>query len=237
MSTATAAAQTAVHHANTETGSLLLLAAFACALAYGLIYFRRPPSPVRTLVKTCAVAALAGVSWVNAAPWPLTLALVLCAVGDAFLAGDPKRWLPFGLASFLVGHLTYVATFVSMILAARGGFGAPGAAPAGNLAAMGAAMLVGAGMLAWLWRDLGRLRWAVVAYVAAILAMVCSSLALPRLLDGAQYGALLFFASDGVLSAQLFKQRFTGLVGQWIVWGCYFLGQVLIVMAFSPLTF
>lgn len=226
-----------MQHANTETGSVLLLAAFAFALAYGLIYFRRPPSPARTIVKTCAVTALAGVSWANAAPWPLTLALVFCAVGDAFLAGDPKRWLPPGLASFLAGHLTYVATFVTMIFAARHGVVAPSGPPPGNLAVMALSVLIGAAMLAWLWKDLGRLRWAVVAYVAAILAMVCSSLALPRLLDGAQYGALLFFASDGVLSAQLFKQRFTGLPGQWIVWGCYFLGQVLIVMAFSPLSY
>lgn len=226
-----------MHHANTEAGSLLLLAACVFALAYGLIYFRRPPSPVRTIVKTCAVTALAGVSWVNAAPWPLTLALAFCAVGDAFLAGDPKRWLPPGLASFLAGHLTYVATFVTMIVAARGGLAAPAGPPPMNLAVMAIAVLIGAAMLAWLWKDLGKLRWAVVAYVAAILAMVCSSLALPRLLDGAQYGALLFFASDGVLSAQLFKQRFTGLVGQWIVWGCYFVGQVLIVMAFSPLSY
>lgn len=237
MSVATTAAGAAVRHANTETGSLLLAAAFAFALAYGLIYFRRPPSPVRTIVKTCAVTALAGVSLVNAAPWPLTLALVFCAVGDAFLAGDPKRWLPPGLASFLAGHLTYVATFVTMILSARNGFAAAGGLPIVNLAVMAVAVLIGGGMLAWLWKDLGHLRWAVAAYVAAILAMVCTSLALPRLLDGAQYGALLFFASDGVLSAQLFKQRFTGLLGQWVVWGCYFLGQVLIVMAFSPLTF
>ncbi|MGA0602230.1 lysoplasmalogenase [Caulobacter sp. KR2-114] len=230
-----------VGHANTPAGNLLLLAGFVFALTYGLAYFRRPASPVRTVVKTCAVAALAGVSVFNGSPWLLTLALVFCAIGDAFLAGDPKRWLPFGLASFLAGHLTYVALFVATLSQVRrqlAGISTPvelSPTPT-RWAMMAGAVVIGVGMLAWLWRSLGALRWAVCAYVAAILAMVCSACALPRLFVGAPTGALLFFASDGVLSAQLFKQRFTGLAGQWVVWGCYFIGQVLIVMAFSPLT-
>jgi len=229
-------------HGNTPAASVLLLAAFVFALTYGLVYFRRPVSPVRTMVKTSAVVALAGVSLFNGSPWLLTLALVFCAVGDAFLAGDPKRWLPFGLASFLVGHLTYVALFVATLIRVRqqlAGISAPvelSPTPT-RWAMMAGAVVIGVGMLAWLWRSLGGLRWAVCAYVLAILAMVCTACGLPRLYPGAPTGALLFFASDGVLSAQLFKQRFTGLVGQWVVWGCYFLGQVLIVMAFSPLTF
>lgn len=229
-----AAGHLRIYHYNAPEGDVLLLAAFVLALAYGLVFFRRPPSPVKTVVKTGAVAALAGVSWFNGSPWLLTLGLALCAVGDAFLALDPKRWLPFGLGSFLAGHLAYVALFVSSILAHPDG---PVVAPSlPHLAAMGVVLLVAGGMLAWLWRSLGGLRLPVMAYVAAIVAMVCSSLALPRLFGGADAGAILFFASDGVLSAQLFKQRFTGLLGQWVVWGCYFIGQVLIVMAFSPIT-
>jgi uncharacterized membrane protein YhhN len=38
----------------------------------------------------------------------LAIALAFCTLGDAFLAGDPKRWLPFGLAAFLTGHVIYV---------------------------------------------------------------------------------------------------------------------------------
>jgi uncharacterized membrane protein YhhN len=199
------------------------------ALAYGLVFFKRPASPLKTLVKTAAVASLALESFLMGAPVLLTLGLALCALGDAFLAGDPKRWLPPGLASFLAGHIAYVALFVTTILRV-GGLRADGL----HVAGMVAVALVGAGMLAWLWRSLGGLKAAVAAYVVAIVAMVASSLMLPASLSLAGLGALAFFASDGVLSAQLFKQRFTGLAGQWTVWGLYFIGQVLILIAFSP---
>ena len=239
-----------LYHYDAPGGEMLLLAAFVFALAYGLVFFRKPPSPVKTIVKTGAVAALAGVSWLNTNAvaalaahsaysthqlWLLPFALSLCAVGDAFLALDPKRWLPFGLAAFLAGHLVYVALFVATILARPDG---PLVAPSlSHLAMMAMVLLVGGVMLAWLWRSLGGLKAPVTAYVLAIVAMVCTSLALPEMYGGADIGALLFFASDGVLSAQLFKQRFTGLLGQWVVWGCYFIGQVLILIAFSPMTF
>jgi uncharacterized membrane protein YhhN len=215
-----------------DTPSLLLAIAFACALAYGIFFFKRPPSILKTVVKTVPVAALALVSWLDRDSWLLTLALALCALGDAFLAGDSKRWLPPGLASFLAGHLAYVALFVTTILHV-GGLRADGA----HVVGMVAVALVGAGMLAWLWRSLGALKAAVAAYVVAIVAMVASSLMLPASLGQAGLGALAFFASDGVLSAQLFKQRFTGLAGQWAVWGLYFVGQVLILIALSPVTF
>lgn len=246
-----------VYHFNAPGGDVLLLAAFVFALAYGLVFFRRAPSPVKTIVKTSAVAALAGVSWLNTNAvaelaahsgypthqlWLLPFALSLCAVGDAFLALDPKRWLPFGLAAFLAGHLAYVALFVTTIsayLRHRGRYDPPLNLPPdiGHLAAMGAVVVVALGMLAWLWPSLGKLRAAVCAYVAAIVAMVCASLALPPFHEPAQFGAMAFFASDGILSAQLFKQRFTGVAGQWAVWGLYFIGQFLILSAFSPATF
>lgn len=203
----------------------------AFAVAYGVLFFRRPSSPLKTLVKTAAVTCLAGASALIGAPVLLTVGLALCALGDAFLAGDPERWLPPGLASFLAGHIAYVALFVTTL--ARGGGAGPDAL---HLAAMVAVGLVGAGMLAWLWRSLGGLKVPVAAYVVAIVAMVATSLMLPRSLLGASLGALAFFASDGVLSAQLFKRRFTGLAGQWAVWGLYFLGQVLITEAFVNAT-
>ncbi|MBS0410171.1 MAG: lysoplasmalogenase [Proteobacteria bacterium] len=205
----------------------LLAAGTAFAVTYGLFFFRRPPSAAKVLVKTAAVACLtiaASLAWT---PHLLTFALALCALGDAFLAGDPKRWLPPGLASFLAGHIVYVALFATTIAAE--GFQRPDAA---HVAAMVAVGLVGAGMLAWLWRSLGGLKAAVAAYVAAIVAMVATSLMLPASLALAALGALAFFASDGILSAQLFKQRFTGLAGQWAVWGLYFAGQALIFYAF-----
>jgi uncharacterized membrane protein YhhN len=86
-------------------------------------------------------------------------------------------------------------------------------------------------MLVWLWRGLGGLRPAVVAYAVALCAMTAASFTLPGRLWPAMAGAAAFMASDGILSAQLFK----GLRAPWatyLVWGLYYLAQALIVWAY-----
>jgi uncharacterized membrane protein YhhN len=228
-------------HTLYPAGDALLLLGLVFALAYGLFFFKRGPSLAKTLVKTGAVGALVLIAWIDGDPLLLTIALALCALGDAFLAGDPKRWLPFGLASFLAGHLAYVALFVTTLLEfahhrgfyQRGDEVGPDAVHVGGMVVV---VLLAAAMLRWLWASLGSLRLPVVAYVAAIVAMVCTSLALPHFYAFAQYGAVAFFASDAILSAQLFRQRFEGRAGQWAVWALYFVGQVLIMGDFSPVS-
>jgi uncharacterized membrane protein YhhN len=192
-----------------------------CAALYGLVLVQRPPSFLRTLVKTLAVAALAVLAYLEGGgPW-LAIALALCAVGDAFLAGDPKRWLPFGLAAFLAGHVIYGLLFWRE------------RAPAGTAfwAVAPLIVLAAAVMLVLLWRSLGALKPAVILYVLAIVAMVTTSLLLPRLHWPATIGALAFMASDAVLSFDLFKG--TKLAGSprltaWAVWFLYFGGQAMI---------
>lgn len=92
-------------------------------------------------------------------------------------------------------------------------------------------MLAAAAMLVRLWRSLGALKPAVVLYVLAIVAMVSTSLLLPRLRWPATVGALAFMASDAVLSFDLFKgARLAGSprLTAWAVWFLYFGGQVMI---------
>lgn len=192
-----------------------------CALLYGLVLAPRPPSASRTLAKTVATGALAMLAYLQGGGPLLAIALALCAIGDAFLAGDPKRWLPFGLAAFLAGHLVYVLLFWRE----RG--------PAGPHAWIVAPLVVLAAgvMLARLWGSLGALKPAVVAYVLAIVAMVTTSLLLPSLRWPATVGALAFMASDAILSFDLFKGG--KLLGStrltaWAVWFLYFAGQALI---------
>jgi uncharacterized membrane protein YhhN len=192
-----------------------------CAALYGLVLVQRPPSFLRTLVKTAAIGALAVLAYLQGGgPW-LAVALALCAAGDAFLAGDPKRWLPFGLTAFLAGHVVYVLLFWRERGVAGTGFWT--VAP---LIALAAAV-----MLAMLWRSLGALKPAVVVYVLAIVAMAATSLLLPRLRWPAAIGALAFMASDAILSFDLFKG--TKLFGSprltaWAVWFLYFGGQAMI---------
>jgi len=89
------------------------------AAVYGFALLTRPPSGPRTVVKAASVACIAGVAIVMGGPWLLAAPLLISAAGDAFLAGDPKRWLPFGLGCFLLAHLIYIALFSHMGLGLR----------------------------------------------------------------------------------------------------------------------
>ena len=192
-----------------------------CALVYGLVLVQRPPSAARTVVKTAAIGALAALAYLQGGGPLLAIALALCAIGDAFLAGDPKRWLPFGLAAFLLGHLVYAVLF----------WRERGAVDTIFWATAPLVVLAAAVMLWRLWPSLGSMRAAVAVYVAAIVAMVTLSLLLPRVHWPAAAGALAFMTSDAILSFDLFKSaklagsaRLTG----WAVWFLYFGGQALI---------
>jgi uncharacterized membrane protein YhhN len=193
---------------------------------YGLWLARKPISAWRTLAKTAAVAALAVLAYVAGAPAPLTAALVLSAIGDACLAGDPERWLPVGLGAFLLAHASYIWLFVHD----GGGRAALIAEPVRTFG-VAAAFAAGVTMLAWLWRSLGAMRGAVCLYVIALCGMAASSFTLPHRLWPAMVGAAAFIASDGLLSAQLFKS----LRAPWVsyaVWGLYYAAQALIAWAY-----
>ncbi len=197
---------------------LLWAIATGSALAYGLIFVHQPVSVLRTVVKTASVAALALVAFLAGGSWLLVAALAACAIGDAFLAGDPKRWLPFGLVAFLIGHLLYVPLFLQ--------FEAP-PEPAYWLGVGAVGVAAGFG-LRTLWSSLGKLKIPVVVYTLAIVAMVASALLLPPALWPATVGAIAFMASDLVLSQDLFRgARLFGSprVTAWTIWFLYWGGQ------------
>jgi len=194
-------------------------ASAAAALAYGLVFSDRPSSALRTIIKCLAVGPLAVIAYLEGGSVLLALALTLCTVGDAFLAGDPKRWLPFGLAAFLLGHVAYAPLL-----------GSHGASPGPVFWVCALAVLAAAGfMLRALWASLGALKLPVVAYVIAIVCMVTAGLLLPPRFWPATVGALAFMASDAILSFDLFKGA--KLLGSprltaWAVWFLYWGGQV-----------
>lgn len=198
----------------------------AASAAYGLWLLRRPVSPVRTAAKVVSTAALAVLVYISGAPLLLTAALTLSAVGDGFLAGDPRRWLPVGLAAFLAAHVAYVWLFVHD----GGGRAALIAEPARTLG-VAAAFAVAVTTLTWLWRSLGGMKGAVVIYVAALCLMAAASFTLPHRLWPAMAGACAFVASDGLLSAELFKGAKAGWL-PYAVWWLYYAAQVLIAWAY-----
>ena len=209
---------------------LLGIVSLAAALAYGLWLTHQPPSWYRTVVKTAAVAALAGAAFFAGQPLLLVLALAFSALGDAFLAGDAKKWLQPGMAAFFVAHILYVPLFLGV------GSGLAEFSYVGwRLGAAVATLVVGALLVRWLWLSFGQMRFMVAFYILAILAMVASSFTLPASYAACMAGAVMFMASDSILAVQLFKDetafgrpRLAGL----LVWFLYWGGQTAIAWPF-----
>ena len=196
------------------------------AAVYGFALLTKPVSGPRTLIKAGAVVSIAAVSFVLGGPWLLTLPLLLSAAGDAFMAGEPKRWLPFGLASFLLAHLLYVALFAHNNL--RLGVLTEFPRWALVLCAVVAAITI----LRALWGGLGRMREAVVIYVAVIVMMVAMAFTLPWTRSAAMIGAVLFMISDAILAFRLFRGGGPNVTADLAVWWFYWAAQALIARAF-----
>ncbi len=190
-----------------------------------LLVAERRRRPILALVgKSLASLGFLALGWSRlragstADAW-LVLGLALCLVGDLLLVG--RRLFAAGLAAFLLGHLAYLAAFHALV-------------PARGWPLALAAPVVSASVLAaaWLWPHLGRLRPAVLAYIAAITAMVWGALASAgagALPAAAAAGAVLFYLSDLAVArrrfiAPSFSVRVVGLVA-------YYLGQVLLAGA------
>lgn len=207
-------------------GTLIL--SVVAALFY-LAVQDRAPSLRRTVVKTAATALLALLAWSEGGPALLVAALALSAAGDAFLAQDGERPFLLGLASFLAAHLAYVPLFVS----AGGGTDILAWQP--WRIGLAVAALLGAFLLV---RRLlpaagPRMRLPVIAYAAAILAMMVAAATVPSPI--VVIGAVLFVLSDSLLAAGRFllpagspRQRPVGIA----VWVLYYLAQAAITLGF-----
>jgi uncharacterized membrane protein YhhN len=239
-------------------GAFALIVSLTAGLIYGLAFAGRPHSALRTLIKMLAVGSLAlfgmwmwlgdatalqqaedprfaaflqSTRWIGGAA---AIGLILCAIGDGFLAGDPKRWLLPGLVAFLLGHVAYVAMFLTPVPDPWGEptLGLPGWIVAGFV------VVAAIWMLRWLWPSLDDMRWPVVAYAVVITAMVVASLTVSRQGAHLALAALLFMASDAILAAEMFKgvkifgsPRLTA----WLIWFLYFGSQLLFAERFLSL--
>ena len=123
-------------------------------------------------------------------------ALLLCAAGDVFLMLRRERFVA-GLASFLLGHLAYIAGFISA--------GRPGTAGlvAGLLIVVNALGIAGTRVVAALRAagDTG-LIGPVVVYMLAIAAMTVLATGSGRVAAG--IGAVLFLGSDTLIALNRF---------------------------------
>lgn len=150
--------------------------------------------------------------------WLVVAGLIFCLGGDVFLM-LPAKYFIVGLVSFLIGHLLYIAAFVS-----DGGF---------HLAWAWLIPLAVYGVIYYriLAPGLGKLRGPVIVYILTILTMAWQAWgrwsampAVGTLL--AAIGAALFVVSDSLLAYDRFRQKFwaarivvltTYWVAQWLI--------------------
>ncbi|MBB4065133.1 lysoplasmalogenase [Gellertiella hungarica] len=203
----------------------LLLASLGLAALYGIIG-RRGPWQVRLPVKAGSVLLLAALSALNETGSLVVAALAFSALGDAALVFRTRGPFLAGLAAFLVAHLLYGWELWS---------GWDRALP--QVWQWGAGLtvlLVVLGMLAAVWNGARGMRVPAVAYGIAILSMALAAILSGN--GGILVGAVLFVASDAVLSLETFRipedsylRRYTAP----IIWWTYYGAQLLLSLAFA----
>lgn len=201
----------------------LLVVLWASAGIYAARYMLAEISLPRSVLKTLPVIAMAGISLSAGGPILLTVALVLCALGDYFMSLD-DNWFVAGLSAFLAGHIVYIALFFGLIRFELDGLA---------LFSIGAALLYSTVFATVLWRRTGKYRTAVMFYIAVITVMAMFGLLMPSGLWLVTLGALVFVISDTALAIRMFvlsadDPRRKNL---WhTVWWTYIFGQFAILI-------
>lgn len=207
--------------------NIVVIGTLALALALALAYLPLTSASVstrRSVIKTLPLGILTLTGLASGAPLLLCAGLAFSALGDLFLSREGGRAFLAGLVSFALAHVFYLILFLGQIEALFW----PG--------------LVVLGLFAlstefWLSPHTRKMRGPVRVYVLLISAMTVLALSLPAELSLARLGAMLFLASDLVLSLQLFRMdagtrvaRFAG----YMLWCLYVAGQMAIFLAFLP---
>lgn len=195
-----------------------------------LISVRSQPSRSRMLFKTSATLLLALFAYLRGGITLILPALVLGALGDAFLAWPGDEAFLKGLASFLVAHLFYIALFVSV----GGGIETLWAEPWRK--GIAAFMLVLAPVQSSILmpKVANALRAPILAYSSVILVMIFSVLTVEN--DTIIAGATMFALSDAILSTDEFvlpKDSVLRGPMQYAVWTLYYTGQLFIAWGYT----
>ena len=189
------------------------------AATYGIGFLNSEINAHRSFWKTLPVLLLTGAAILFGGPLLLSVALLLCALGDYFLSRGSNRFVP-GLLAFMAGHIVYIALFIST------------SDESGLRWQMPVVFLYSIVFATYMWNTAGNYRWPVIAYIAVITVMASVSLTLPPAHFLAVMGVFVFLFSDSVLAVRMFVVRNPSikLALSWAVWVSYILGQSLIVI-------
>lgn len=211
--------------ATPATGVLMLSAALGLGYCWVL---PGPKTALRAVWKTLPILLLALYGLLLGAPTLLIVALLLGAVGDAFLAFDGARAFIGGLVAFLLSHLVYAAVMAPL------GVSGLVFAEAWRLVA-GLLLLVHTLVVVCLIRrQAGRLLPAILAYVAVFLLVGWMALRIDN--PWVVVGTVTFILSDTTLALRLFSwgpdHRFDGPAA-YVVWATYYAAQLILTATLS----
>ena len=205
----------------------IFVVVFAAGLLAGLLYCEKKEAlKAKLVVKTGLSCLFIFTAVVQPHPiFPyyrfLLIGMILCLGGDVLLALPGKKMLLYGLVSFLLGHVFYVAAFfyTAGINQWTG-------------AGLAISVLAGGGMFLWLRPHLGSMKIPVIFYILVISAMAVGAWSVvgagelkPAGRVAAFVGALGFYVSDVFVARQRFlKSEFINrLIGLPLYYGGQFM--------------
>ncbi len=155
----------------------------------------------------------------------LGAALALGSLGDFLLSARHGEYFVFGLISFLLGHLLYIALFFSY-------WPKPSVVIGWKRALIMLLLLVAAALMWWMLPLSGGLTVPVTIYYCVLTTMVIAATLADFTGQKVVIGAGLFFISDSLIGLSRFTHVMGGLTTGFLIWSTYYLAQYLIAFGF-----
>jgi Predicted membrane protein len=204
---------------------LLFGISLICGIAY-LLTRGLPVFPGSVVIKGLSVSPLAWIAFrqlVGSDRLLLAGALLLSALGDVFLGLGGEQWFVYGLSSFLIAHVFYIALFVRQ-------WPHPPAASAPRRVVAALLIVFAAAMFAGLWPSLGEMKLPVAAYMCALTGMSLTATLADFRAWWVVIGAALFVLSDSLIAVGKFMSPIA--YSDYIIWATYYTAQVFIALGF-----
>lgn len=211
---------------------LLFLASIVCGVTYLLMPYLKADLveaywPIKTVIKGLAISTLVPLVW----HWLkfmdgrlLSVALAFSSLGDILLALRNGSYFAYGLASFLIAHLFFIAVWwwnwpVPLRITNR---------QKAILAILSVYVLV---MMWWILPVPG-LSVAVAAYMIVLTAMVMAAVLVRVDHFWIGSGAILFLISDSLIALDHFKHVVDERWAGFLIWSTYYLAQYLMIFGY-----
>lgn len=202
---------------------ILIGAALASLYAWGL---NTQSSVLRTAVRAGSILCLAIAAVAGEAPGLCVAALAIFALADACFAQGGQRWLLLGMATAIFGHCVFILMFLNQ--------GALFFSGSIEVTAQMIIYLAGFVLLMSVWRTLGEMAGPVVVQAVAVSSMTALAVALPGF-KMVGVGAMMVYASDGVLAREIFLPPETRMQRVWArpaVWALYWCGMAFVTAGY-----